>query len=315
MIKTETLDNLLENFIENIPELTAALIVDVDGLIIAQKSIKGFDEEIIGAIMAILDQTMNKVKRFAETSFGSGTLDTNEFRLFYLELGGDVPALFVLVADPYSDIDKYIPYSYLVAERVSLALHDREIETRLPKLLEDGTLRFNSHNSDSGSVKNILVIGSSQVGKTTLTQLYANQEFIEAYKPTIGISVAEKELQITQQIKSTLYLFDMGGLKTFAKIRKYFYQKLDAKTIMIVFDYTREETLNDVSDWFDEANLFNKESEVNYILVGNKVDLIDDTGHLRIRAEEIAMKHNCQFFETSAQTGQGIDELFMNIAF
>lgn len=315
MIKTETLDALLENFVQNIPELTAALIVDVDGLIIAQKAVKGFEEEIIGAIMAILDQTINKVKRFAETSFGSGTLDTNEFRLFYLELDGDVPALFVLVADPYSDIDKYIPYSYLVAEKVSLALNDKEIETSLPKLLEDGTLKFNSHDSDNGSVKNVLVIGSEKVGKTTLSHLYTNQTFIEDYKPTIGISIVEKELQITKSIKSNLYLFDMGGLKTFAKIRKYFYQKLDAKTILIVFDYTREKTLDDVNDWFKEAQLFNKEGEANYFLVGNKVDLVDDPQIMKKRAEEIAMKHNCQFFETSAQTGQGIDELFMNIAF
>ena len=68
-------------------DLLAVLVVDFDGLIIAKQSVRDFDEETLGAIISILDETINKIKRFANTSFGSGTFDTNTFRLFYMELG------------------------------------------------------------------------------------------------------------------------------------------------------------------------------------------------------------------------------------
>ena len=85
MSKSTLLNTILSNLLKAVPDLTAALVVDVEGLMIAQQSVKGFDEEIIGAIMDMLEQTISKIKRFAEISFGSGTFDTNEFRLFYLD--------------------------------------------------------------------------------------------------------------------------------------------------------------------------------------------------------------------------------------
>jgi small GTP-binding protein len=316
MINTSLLNRLLENFLDNIKELTAVLVVDADGLVVAQESTKEFDEEIVAAIMAILDQTINKVKKYAKTSFGSGTLDTNEFRLFYLELGGEFPVIFVVVSDPYTDIDKYIPYSYLVAEKVSLLINNKEINTTLPKLLENGQLGFNSYNSSDQSSENyILVIGSERVGKTALINKYADNTFPKNYKPTIGLSIVEKELQVSQSVQSNLYLFDMGGLRAFAKIRKHFYESIDVKTVVIVFDYSRVETLEDVEEWFYEVDLFNKKEKVEFVLVGNKVDKVENRNPLRERAKKIANENDCPLYETSAKTGRGIDELFMNIAF
>jgi small GTP-binding protein len=316
MIDSSLINTLLENFLENVQELTAVLVVDADGLVVAQKSTKEFDEDIIAAIMAILDQTINKVKKYAKTSFGSGTLDTNEFRLFYLELGGEFPVIFVVVTDPYIDIDKYIPYSYLVAEKVSLLINKREINTSLPKLLENDQLKFNSHNNPNESSKNyILIVGSEQVGKTALVNKYARNTFPDKYKPTIGLSIIEKELQVSQTVQSVLYLFDMGGLKAFAKIRKHFYQSIDVKTVVIMFDYSREETLEDVDQWFYEVDLFNSKDKVEFVLVGNKIDKVKDKDSLKEKAVKIATQNNCPLYETSARTGRGIDELFMNIAF
>ena len=124
MLNTSLLMDLLAHLINEVPDLLAALVIDREGLVLAQQSIQGFNEEIIGAIMSVVDQTITKIKQFTETSFGSGTFDSNEFRLFYVELGGTSPVLFVLVAEPYSDIEKFIPYSYLVADKVSLILAD-----------------------------------------------------------------------------------------------------------------------------------------------------------------------------------------------
>ena len=59
MSRITQLEELLSNMLNETQDLSAALVVDLDGLVIAKKSIGGFDEELIGAIMGILEQTIN----------------------------------------------------------------------------------------------------------------------------------------------------------------------------------------------------------------------------------------------------------------
>ena len=73
MFNISSLNDLLANLLKEVTDLLAALIIDQEGLIIAQQSVQGFDEEIIGAIMSIIEETIKKIKKFTKTSFGSGT--------------------------------------------------------------------------------------------------------------------------------------------------------------------------------------------------------------------------------------------------
>ncbi|TFG26488.1 MAG: GTP-binding protein [Promethearchaeota archaeon] len=313
MLQATLLEELLANFLNQIKDVIGILIVDLDGLIIARQSVKNFDEEIIGAIMSVLEGSLHKIKRFTDTSYGSGTLDTNEFRLFYLELGnvGSTRALFVLVADPFADINKYIPYSYLAAEKASQILSERKVSTHLPKLANGGRLKLISEERSNGTkiINKIILIGEDSVGKSAIANMYVNGEFYEEYTPTLGISIHNKELQITKDIKIIFSLFDLGGLKSFAKVRRHFYQ--DSKAVLIVFDYSRPETLKMMDGWIEEARHFIKNSHVPYIIIGNKMDTLKDKTEIRTAAQNLANQYNFQFFETSASTGEGIDELFM----
>ena len=313
MLRITLLEDLLANFLNKVDELIATLIVDLDGLIIARQSVKNFDEEIIGAIMSILEGALNKIKRFADTSYGSGTFDTNDYRLFYLELGniGPTRALFVLVADAYSDMDKFIPYSYIVAEKASQILYDRKISTKLPNLVNGGRVELASSNHSNGKniLNKIVLIGPDNVGKSAIANMFVHGEFIEQYKPTIGLSIIEKEFQILKDMRITFSLFDLGGKKSFAKIRRHFYNH--SKAVFIVFEYSRQETLEMINEWIEEARHFIKDSSILYILVGNKIDKLENREEIKNNAYNFAEQYNFQFFETSALTGEGLDELFM----
>jgi small GTP-binding protein len=312
------LNNLLVNLIYEVHDLIAALVVDLDGLIIVQQSVKEFDEEIIESIISIVEPSIEKIKKFSETSFGSGILDTNEFRLFYLELGGSMPVLLVFVIDPYSNIDNIVPFCYIIAEKISLILNNRSTSLLLPKLLEGGELEFKLQGGSfagKNMIYQILLIGADRCGKSSFINMYINGIFEKDYKTTIGISIVEKELQITKKIKITFLILDMGGLKSFAKVRKFYYKISKAKAILILFDYTRIESLEKINEWLEEARFFTKSSSIQYILIGNKIDLIENRDEIRQKAEIIANQNNCLFFETSALTGEGIDEIFTYIAF
>ncbi len=312
MLRVSLLDDLLRNFLNEVQDLLGVLIVDSDGLIIAQQSIKGFDDEIVGAIMSIIDQTINELKELTKISYGSGTFNTNDFRIFYIELGILTPALFVLVADHYSNIEDFIPYSYLVADKVSLILDKRETSINLPKVNHEGVIENQIEDSNSigqNIYSKIVIIGDSAVGKSSLVEIYLKGKIENPeYKPTIGISIAEKNFQISKRIKMTYALFDMSGSKSSTKVRKFYYHGSNA--VLILFDYTKIETLENITEWLEEAQNYVKDTSIPYLLIGNKIDLANSREKVKNEAEQLADQHNCSFFETSASTGEGIDEIF-----
>jgi small GTP-binding protein len=310
MSRVSVIEELLGNLLQEVNNLQAALVVDLDGLIIARSSVQGFDEELIGAIMAILDQTINKIKRYAETSFGSGTFDTNDFQMFYMELGNNVPAIFVLVANHYSNIDQIIPYAYIIAEKISSILSNHNTSLKIPKLTPEGELILPAEEYNKKNVRKIILVGSEAVGKTKLAEMYCGTTINEngIYKPTLGISINEKELQVARNFNLTLYLLDLSGLKSFVKIRKFYYKY--ANVVLIIFDYTNTKSLNNITDWIEESCHFIKNKTIPIILIGNKIDQIEDHEEIKSQANKLANQYNFPFFETSAVTGEGIDELF-----
>ena len=310
MSKVAELEELLSKLLSEAQNLLAALVVDLDGLIIARSSVKGFDEELIGAIMAILDQTISKIKRYAEKSFGSGTFDTNDFQLFYMELGNNTSAIFVLVANHYGNIDQFIPYTYIVAEKISSILSNHDTSLKIPNLNNEGELILPAERYDKNNVRKITLVGSEAVGKTKLANMYCGVNITEngIYKPTLGISINEKELQVSRNFNLTLYLLDLSGLKSFVKIRKFYYKYSDA--VLVLFDYTNIRTFEKITDWIEESRHFLGNTTTPIILIGNKIDKIADREEIKSKAFKLAEQYNFPFFETSAITGEGIDELF-----
>ena len=153
-------------------------------------------------------------------------------------------------------------------------------------------------------------MGSEAVGKTKLANMYCGVNITEngIYKPTLGISINEKELQVSRNFNLTLYLLDLSGLKSFVKIRKFYYKYSDA--VLVLFDYTNTNTFERITDWIEESRHFLKNATTPIILIGNKIDKIVDREEIKSKAFKLAEQYNFPFFETSAITGEGIDELF-----
>ncbi|MFW9882435.1 MAG: GTP-binding protein, partial [Candidatus Thorarchaeota archaeon] len=292
---------LLDDFVKEIPDLLAALVVDFNGLIIAEKSLIKFDDELIGGITSLLDQTLDRIKTFTQSELGSASFDFDQFRLFYIQLGKNTRALLVLIGDPYSHLDKYIPYSHIVADKISLILSNSDISCKVPSVDEEAKLILESRS------KNIIIIGSEAVGKSALARRICNDSFIEDYHPTIGISLIKKEFEIKKDETIKINIFDLSSLKSFGKVRRYFFDY--SNVILIMFDYSRKETFKEVENWISEARQFVDEKEVPFLIVGNKIDLAPNRDEIKNSAEKIALGNDFQFFETSVKNRQGLDEI------
>ncbi len=305
MSKLPVIEELLSNLLSEVQDISAALIVDFNGFIMAKKSVKEFDDDLIGGIMTLLDQTLNRIKRYTQTELASGSFVMDDFHLFYIELGKNTNAIFVLIGNPYSNLDKYLPYSHIIANQVSLILNNHDPCCIVPKMNQNDELILKQN------CRNIIIVGSEAVGKTALIGMFKNNSFIETYNPTIGISILEKEILIDNDIGVILNLFDLSGLKSFGKVRSHYYRY--AHAVLILFDYSNLETLRTINKWIEEAQQFVSNKEIPFIIIGNKIDIVSNRKEAKEKALELAINNNFAFFETSVVANEGINELFNHL--
>lgn len=155
----------------------------------------------------------------------------------------------------------------------------------------------------------IILIGPGAVGKTSILMRFVHDTFSKSYKMTIGVDFLNKEIDIDDtNVKLTIW--DVAGQKRFKFMRKNFYS--GAAGALLVFDLTRETTFQEViRRWYPEMIQF-IEKEVPFILIGNKVDLIEEIGTVidTKNAKKFAEGKRSIYIETSAKTGQNVDDAF-----
>ena len=89
----------------------------------------------------------------------------------------------------------------------------------------------------------------------------------------------------------------------------------DAAAAIICYDLTEDKSFTSVHFWINEMINNNDKDEFVLALAGNKCDI--DPAQRKITAgmaESLCQKHNMIMSETSAKTGEGIQELFKNLA-
>ncbi len=158
-----------------------------------------------------------------------------------------------------------------------------------------------------------VLLGDFAVGKTSLIQRFVHNKFSHDYKVTIGVNVMTKVVKVNNS-HCTLSIFDLAGQRKFREIQRVFYVGTNA--VIYVFDCTRPDTLKNLDKW--QSSLIRgvkDDTNIIAILVGNKVDLKDKMAVTPQEAEKKAFSLNCcRSIQTSALTGEHVDEIFLHIS-
>ena len=155
----------------------------------------------------------------------------------------------------------------------------------------------------------LIVVGESCVGKTSLLYKYSQDCFIEKHLATVGIEFFTKVEKINGR-KIRVKIWDTAGQELYKSITKNFYRNSDG--VIIVYDVTDRESFEKVQEWVQSiSENTDTEKNIQKVLVANKVDLTR-----KVTKEEgmkLAEKYNIPFFEASAKLDIGIKDFMTKI--
>jgi len=339
--KQEGISILLKNFIEARSEIEIVFLYSRQGLLISKygrlelaHSNEDEIDEVHGAISSLVENLLDKISvEYKTGSYGTGSFETPEHRIIFLEAGPE--AILLCVCDYETNLNTLFPVAYLVVEKLAQLLEEsfdyKFSSLDIPDLTmnEDFSFSLEQHAVKKGEplfdgvypthrikrgekvkkVFKLIVLGSAAVGKTTLVNSFLKKEQISDYRPTLGISISTQKYYLQgfrDEIVSFL-VYDLAGQEFFKRVRHEYYR--GANCAFVVYDMTRRETFDEGVDfWFKDARA--SLGDVPFVLIGNKVDL---ESQRKVSKEEGLQKANelrSFFIETSALQNLNVQDTF-----
>ena len=159
-------------------------------------------------------------------------------------------------------------------------------------------------------VYKVLLLGDSTVGKTCFLMRYTDKSFQEAHMSTIGLDYRLKNMQLKNGKNIKLQIWDTAGQDRFRAITKNYYK--GAHGILLIYDITSIQTYENVKNWIAQIREEASPHIVIYI-IGNKIDMVEERKIKTEEGQKLANEFHLQFYETSAKTGENVNETFESL--
>ncbi|KAG2023318.1 GTP-binding protein ypt5 [Coprinopsis cinerea AmutBmut pab1-1] len=204
-----------------------------------------------------------------------------------------------------------------------------------------------SSPADKSVQVKLVLLGEAAVGKSSVVLRFVNNEFQPNKEPTIGAAFLTQKCRLEDRILR-YEIWDTAGQERFHSLAPMYYR--NAQAAVVVYDVTKASSLEKAKSWVKELQ---RQANPNIViaLAGNKVDLVQPSSSSsgtgassesedeaddatatggeapassaepeslrqvpREEAQAYAQEAGLLFFETSAKTGEGIVEIFTEIA-
>jgi hypothetical protein len=153
--------------------------------------------------------------------------------------------------------------------------------------------------------KKICMVGMYGVGKTSLVRRFVESIYEDRYLTTIGVKIDKKTVAVDGQ-DVMLAIWDMAGEDEIAQARLSHLR--GAEGYILVADGTRRATLDKAVDL--NRRIGASIGDLPFVLVVNKNDLRDQWEVQPADLDSLGWR----VYESSAKTGEGVEELFQTLA-
>uniref|UniRef100_A0A667YQS7 DnaJ (Hsp40) homolog, subfamily C, member 27 n=1 Tax=Myripristis murdjan TaxID=586833 RepID=A0A667YQS7_9TELE len=153
----------------------------------------------------------------------------------------------------------------------------------------DTNVQKRRDNKKSLRVK-VISLGNAEVGKSCIIKRYCEKRFVPKYLATIGIDYGVTKVQVRdREIK--VNIFDMAGHPFFYEVRNEFYK--DSQGVLLVYDVGVRDSFDALDSWLAEMKQeMGSQANMDSIVT------------------PLTRSRGFHYFETSAQSGEGINEMF-----
>ncbi|KAJ5066568.1 ras-related protein rab-5c [Anaeramoeba ignava] len=160
------------------------------------------------------------------------------------------------------------------------------------------------------SSSKVVVLGHASVGKSSLVLRFCKGQFFEYQEPTVGAAFLTKSIPFGNE-EAKMEIWDTAGQERYHSLARMYYR--GAYAAVIVYDITNKESFIKAKEWAKELHQQIPE-EINIVLVGNKSDLESLRTVSFDEASDYAKSSGYIFLETSAKTGENVDDVFFSLA-
>lgn len=157
----------------------------------------------------------------------------------------------------------------------------------------------------------VITVGSSGVGKTCLIHRYSKGFYPDVNAATTVSPEYVINHKTVKDQRIQFRILDSVGQERFRSMARPYYR--GCHCAILAYDVANKDTFIDLSMWLVEVDACC--DPVVKVLVGNKADKIEEREVTREEGESFARQHAFDFFlETSAKTGDQVENLFLDIA-
>jgi len=134
---------------------------------------------------------------------------------------------------------------------------------------------------------------------------FISSQFVSRYDPTIE----DRYTKVLEHVGVPIFLeiLDTAGQDTFSSMRELYYK--NGEGFVLVYSIRVAKSFEAVQQFYKDITTI-KIDPVPIILVGNKKDLDKTREVSTAEGKELAKSWNVDFIETSAKTGENVEEIF-----
>ena len=161
-----------------------------------------------------------------------------------------------------------------------------------------------------GDIKNydrsikVILIGDSNVGKTSIISRLVNNQYSDVYTPSISLEYNNHSIKINNFV-IRMQIWDTAGQEKTNSIISNYYRS--AEVAIFVYSINKLQSYNNIQEWYKELiNENNDDNNVKKVLLGNKLDLENERQVECKTADSFAKENGFEIFaEITCKNDEG----------
>ena len=165
---------------------------------------------------------------------------------------------------------------------------------------------MNNESNFDNTIK-LLLIGDSSVGKTNFIFRFVENRFQSVHLTTIGFDFKSKIVTLPNSKKTLkLQIWDTAGQERYMSLNQNLFLKVHG--VILMYDISNRDSFDHLTNWIELIK--DTISEIPIVLVGNKIDKVDERIVSYEEGEKFAKELNVSFFESSGKENKNVKEPF-----